>query len=214
MNAMSPKTGPIAEVRIHRPSVLRYQRMVQALVAADHALQDGEHPLDASIRALHAVMVFLGDDSELRNVGISVALRRLLASLNDTAHGAKSDLLSKIDDPTRGAPEHRSEDYLRGIVVAAVCELIRARFKNQEAAKMIARMASDAGLRHKGKPIPYKQILQWREQVGDTSPKATDLMAGQVSALLAQGRSNLPDTKQTALKVASMLITAARRNSN
>ena len=127
--------------------------------------------------ALRGVIQFLREDPVLGPACVGRSLRQLLTALHDTAAGAKPPMLfsGAIDQPGKsGRRTNLTFDILRGCIVSAVEGLIKAGMKNKEAGRFLESKLVEAKVKYKGKIIRADQILQWREQTGDTAPKASD----------------------------------------
>jgi hypothetical protein len=202
-----------SELSARRPSTVRYQTLVDALAAADHqVLQEDGHPLVASIQALQAVVQFIRDDPKLGPTDLGTVLRRLLGDLCDVANGARSGMLfnGAVNQPGKaGRRTGLTVDTVRGFIVFAVHSLIEAGMKNEAAARYMADQLRQAGVRHKGKVIEAKRILQWREQRCDTAPKAADEALAWAMGLTAEfladgGLERAIDVAKQAVKIARL----------
>jgi hypothetical protein len=205
-------TGSVNVKRCSRPSIVRYRALVEALADADRQLQqDDGHPLTACTQALRAVVQFIRADPDLGPTGLGVALRRLLGDLHDVSIGARPKMLfsGAIEQPSKaGRRTGLTADIVRGLIAHAVHALIQAGMANREAAQYVADGLLAVGVRHRGKVIEPKQILQWREQTGDSAPKASDEAAKWVSNVTA---GYLADGDlERAKQVAELAIEAAR----
>lgn len=191
-----------------RPSTERYLKLVSELIAADRAISEGGSELASAILALQAVSQFVGEDPNLRLNGVGISLKRLLGALHDTAGGAKPAMLfggAVFTEPGKtGRPTNVTRDQLRGYIVCAMNEMKASGMKNLDAAKAVEGMLTKHGVRFGGKQIKATQIIQWREQRGDTSPVATDEAILRFEALRAS--APLPSNPQNARKVAEALI--------
>lgn len=163
---------------VRRPSSARYKALIDALEKTDETLESGDTPpLEVTIIALQAVIQFLRSDPSTKVALTGTALRRLLGDLCDITNGAKPKMLFEgnlMRQGKSGRPTGLTVDVLRGHLVAALNVLIDAKMKNRDAAKYIADKLSAANVRLSGKVVSVSQILQWREQTGDTAPKAAD----------------------------------------
>jgi hypothetical protein len=210
MNIKPPSTRSFGIKRLSPPSSARYQALIDTLISIDAELVAGKHQLQASIDALAAVCQLIGDDALLREVGVSVTLRKLLAGLNDAALGAKPDWLfgGAINEPERedgtkkpGRRTGTSSQVLRGLLVNAVSGLIEAGMKNASAASYV-----QGELRKKGIEINAKTLLQWREQKGDSAPKTSDEADRIITQIRAQGDSTLAPSVESQKQIARMLV--------
>jgi hypothetical protein len=199
-----------------RPSTERYLALVSKLLAADSAIKGGEPPLAGAILALTAVNEFIGEDPNLRLNGVSTALRQLAAALHDTAVGTKPPILfggGLVAEPGKaGRRTNVMRDQFRAYIVCAMNEMKSTGMKNLDAAKAVEGMLAKRGVRFDGKHIKATQIIQWREQSGDSGPAATDETIKRFAALRAQ--KPLPDTPQHAKAVAELLIKAVSWNNS
>jgi hypothetical protein len=222
VNAVPPGK-PVVDVRhLPRPSTVRYRTLIESLMSIDEDLLTGAHPLRASIAVVQAVSQFIGDDHTLRVAGVSTTLRRLLAALDDTAVGGKPDWLfgGAIDEPARengqkkaGRRVKQPDHSLRGAMVHALSGLIAVGMKNQEASQWMEKQLSSSGARYRGKPVTSRQLLQWREQTGDSAPQAADdavRVLGQIGSQFPSLPATLATRKQIAQRIAQVV---ARYNS-
>ncbi len=222
VDVIPPKKPEVDVGHLSRPSTARYRALIESLVSIDQELLNGTHALRASIDAVHAVCHFIGDDHTLRVVGVSTTLRLLLAALDDTAVGGKPDWLfgGAINEPEQedgkkksGRRVNRPDHTLRGAIVNALSGLIDAGMKNKDAGQWMEKALSNAGARYQGKSITSSQLLQWREQIGDTAPQAADDAVRHVDAIKSQFPglpSTLEGRKQIAQGIAQVV---ARYNS-
>jgi len=182
------------------------------LADADRQLQqDDGHPLIACTQALRAVVQFIRADPDLGPTGLGVALRRLLGDLHDVSIGARPGMLfsGAVEQPSKaGRRTGLTVDIVRGFIAHAVHTLIQAGMANRDAAQYVADGLLAVGVRHKGKVIEPKQILQWREQAGDSAPKASDEAAKWVSQLTAEFLAD--GSLEGAKQVAELTIKLAR----
>jgi hypothetical protein len=196
---------PIDVTQLSRPSIARYRDLVAGLMTCDQQLQDGSlSPLHAAVGALKVVSEFIGSDVRLRNAGVSIALRRLLAALGDRAQGANPDMLSANRDGKHGTPTNLSAHTLRGCTVSALNGLIEAGMRPRDAAQWMEREYSRLKVRYEGKPVTDRQLRQWREQTGDSAPEASD----EAVRVAAEIRKSLPTDQLTALQLAQYFARA------
>lgn len=218
MNNEPPLTRSFGIKRLSPPSTARYQALIETLISIDAELVAGKHQLEASIDALAAVCQLIGNDALLREVGVSVTLRRLLSGLNDAAVGAKPDWLfgGAINEPERkdgtkkpGRRTGTTSQILRGLLVNAVSGLIEAKMKNAAAASFV-----QGELHKKGIEINAKTLLQWREQQGNSAPKVSDEADQFIRQVRAQGDPTLASSVEWQKQIARMLVEVfARYNS-
>jgi hypothetical protein len=218
MNIKLPSTRSFSITRLSRPSGARYQALINTLMSIDAELVAGKHQLRASIDAVHAACQFIGDDSLLREVGVSVTLRKLLAGLDDAALGAKPGWLfgGAINEPERedgtkkrGRRTGTSFQVLRGLLVNAVSSLKEAGMTPPAAAEFV-----EGELRKKGSEIKAATLLQWREQRGDSAPKASDEADRVITQIRAQGDPTLASSIESQKQIARMVVEVfARYNS-
>jgi hypothetical protein len=205
-------TGSVNVKRCSRPSIVRYRALVEALADADRQLQqDDGHPLIACTQALRAVVQFIRADPDLGPTGLGVALRRLLGDLHDVSIGARPRMLfgGAVEQPSKaGRRTGLTFDIVRGLIVHAVHTLIQAGMANREAAQYVAAGLLAVGVRHKGKVIEPKQILQWREQTSDSAPKASDEAAKWASQLTAEFLAD--GSLERAKQVTALAVQTAR----
>jgi hypothetical protein len=210
MNIKPPSTRSFSIKRLCPPSPARYQALVDTLMSIDAELVAGKHQLRASIDSLAAVCQCIGDDSLLREVGVSVTLKRLLAGLDDAALGAKPDWLfggaineAEREDGTKkpGRRTGTSQQLLRGLLVNAVSGLIEAKMKNAAAASFV-----QGELHKKGIEIKAKTLLQWREQQGDSAPKVSDEADQAIRQIRAQGDPALASSIESQKQAARLLV--------
>jgi hypothetical protein len=224
-DAARPKAPIIDVTQLQRPSTVRYQTLIQAVLDADQGLQQGAHPLASSILAVQAVCQFIGSDTPLRVAGVSVVLRRLLAALEDASVGGKPQMLfsGAINEPVEQRKDERKKagrrafqtfHTLRGGIVAAVSGLIDAGMKNAEAGKTIERMLAKAGVRRGGKPIGANQILQWREETNATAPVMSDEAAKIIKSMGEHCSPTNSALENAKLRAQAVVTVVARYNSN
>jgi hypothetical protein len=196
-----------------RPTTERYRTFIEGLIEVDQQLTDDSNFLELAILAVAEVNKFIGDDQSLRLAGVSQVLRRLQAALHNKRMGANPPELSELHPNAKapGRPTNQTHDILRGALVVGLSTLIEHGMTIREASNLLAKYCDEAGARYRGKPISASRLRQWREQVGDTSPKSTDdaVRAIQAKRPPQLGRS-LPNAKQEAMGMAQL---AARWNS-
>jgi hypothetical protein len=163
-------------IRLPGPSVETYRALIAALMLADQRRASGVHPLRAYIDVVSAFCQFIGSNNVLRQAGVSTTLRRLLADLEDRAAGSKPPAFFDVRSlwKGKGPPTNQSRDMLRGCLVGGLNALIEAGESNAGAARWLERALALAEVGYRGKPIKAAQLLQWREQTGDTAPQAAD----------------------------------------
>jgi hypothetical protein len=220
MNSAPRKTAAVPGDQLSRPSTARYRTLIETLQQIDQELLNGAHALRASIDAVQAVCQFIGEDVPLRQAGVSVTLRRLLAALDDTAVGAKPDWLfsgglgedQKEDGGKKpGRRVDLSDHTLRGVMVYALSGLIDAKMRNKDAAQLMEQMLSSAGALYQGKPITAANLIQWRKQTGDSAPRTADEAVRIVGQICAQRPASFPSTIQNQKLIAQMIASVVAR---
>ena len=195
------------------PSVAAYRALIAALMLADQKLASGVHPQLAYIDAMAAVCRFVGSDDLLRLNSVSTTLRQILADLEDTAAGARPNSLfgGGARRKGKGRPTNLTSDTLRGCMVGGLNKLIEAGQSNAAAAQWLAGTLASVGARYRGKHITADQLLQWREQTGDTAPQLSDEAVRHMALIRGPAKAlTLEEARRFALAIA---LTVVRWNS-
>jgi len=192
-----------------RPSTFRYRTLLAELMRIDEHLESGGDKLQSAAAAVHAVNAFLSGDPIAKANGAGKALRILADQLGDAFTGSKQTIF--IKDIPRGVRPSRAIDHQRGMVVHALNVLIEAGMTNKDAGDFLQKLLIKAGFKYDEKPLNRDRLLQWREQIGESSPPAATGMARGLQERMPVQICSIEDAKTAATAFVAVI---AGRNSN
>ena len=199
--------------QLGRPSVVRYRRLIEALVRADQAAEAGVDKLDVLVMCVASVVRFIDADLAIRGTGLTRSLSILAGALQDLRQGARPRLFFERPRKGPGRPTNLIFEGARGAIAAAVAVLIKEGESRADAGKFVADQSGKTGVRlPDGNTISSKQVLGWYDDIDDRAQGlAEDIYRNIISKYQAAPREALAGpARRRALVAGFLLATWAR----